>query len=113
MMAMLTDGTTNDVKVVLNDGEIFANKDVLSAGSDYFATMFSNKKTKFIEGETNTVTFSHCSKAIMEKIIQFLFTGAVMFDDLSSAQLVELVHLIAKFKREEQMLRTCLISSWP
>ena len=46
MTAMLTNGTTNDVKIVLNDGEIFANKDVLSAGSDYFATMFSNKETQ-------------------------------------------------------------------
>ena len=95
MMAMLTDGTTNDVKVVLNDGEIFANKDVLSAGSDYFATMFSNKKTKFIEGETNTVTFSHCSKAVMEKIIQFLFSGNLELHEVSLRDLVMMMNMTA------------------
>ena len=41
IMAMVTSGTLNDVKIVLEDGEIMANKDVLSARSDYFATMFS------------------------------------------------------------------------
>ena len=38
--------------------------------SDYFATMFSNNK--FIEGETSSVDMSHCSKAVMEKIVKFL-----------------------------------------
>ena len=75
MMAMLTRGTSNDVKLVLSDGEILANKDVLSAQSDYFATMFSNNKVKFIEGETNTVKFPHCNKNIMEKIVKYLFSG--------------------------------------
>ena len=42
MMEMLTSGTSNDVKIVLKDGEIFTNKDVLSSQSDYFTTMFSN-----------------------------------------------------------------------
>ena len=46
---MVTSGSSNDVKIVLEDGEIFANKDVLSARSDYFATMFSSKNEfKFI-----------------------------------------------------------------
>jgi len=93
MMSMLTDGTTNDVKIVLNDGEIFANKDVLSAGSDYFATMFSNKEIKFIEGETKTVTFSHCSKAIMEKIIQYLFSGDLELHEVSLLDLVMMMSM--------------------
>ena len=44
IMAMITNGTSNDVKIVLKDGEISANKDVLSARSNYFATNFEQKQ---------------------------------------------------------------------
>jgi len=88
---MLERGSLNDVKIKLSDGEITANKDILMARSDYFATMFSNNK--FIEGETSSVDMSHCSKAVMEKIVKFIFSGAVTFEDLSLAQLLELTHV--------------------
>ena len=91
LLQILEQGSLNDVKIKLSDGEIIANKDILMARSDYFKTMFSNDKFK--EGETNTVDMSHSSKVIMEKIIKFLFTGAVIFDDLSLAQLLELSQL--------------------
>ena len=38
ILAMTTSGTSNDVKIVLEDGEILANKDVLCARSEYFST---------------------------------------------------------------------------
>jgi len=96
-------GSLHDVKIKLSDVEITANKDILMARSDYFATMFSNNK--FIEGETSSVDMSHCSKAVMEKIVRFLFSGAVTFEDLSLAQLLELTHvsemmLLDEFKDE-------------
>ena len=50
---MLQRGSTNDVKIRLSDGEIVANKDILMARSEYFATMFSNNK--YVEGETSLV----------------------------------------------------------
>ena len=98
---MLEQGSLNDVKIKLRDGEIDANKDILIARNDYFATMFSNNK--FIEGKTNLVDMSHYSKAVMEKIVKFLFSGTVTFDGLSLAQLLELSHisemmLLSKFK---------------
>ena len=92
-MAMIFCGTSNDVKIVLKDGEIVANKDVLTARSDYFATMFSNKECEFIEGETNQVTFHHSSKIIMEKIIQYLFSGNVKLYDLSLSDLVTMMNM--------------------
>ena len=46
ILKMMTNGTSNDVQIVLKDGEIIANKDVLCARSEYFATMFSNHKEK-------------------------------------------------------------------
>ena len=53
--------------------------------------MLSNNK--FVEGETTSVDMSHCSKAIMAKIVKFLFSGGIKFSDLSLAQLLELSHM--------------------
>mgnify|MGYP002050172307 CR=1 FL=1 len=93
MIRMLSGGTSNDIKIVLEDGEIFANKDVLSSQSDYFATMFSNHNVKFIEGETNIVNLNYCSKKIMEKIIKFLFTGEMSLLEMSVSDLVNMVNI--------------------
>ena len=93
---MITSGTSNDVKIVVEDGEILANKDVLTARNDYFATMLSNrsnKEIKFVEGETSTVTFDYCSKAIMEKIIQYLFSGSMTLHDLSLPDLLKMMNM--------------------
>ena len=99
ILKLLERGSSNDVKIKLSDGEINANKDILMARSEYFKTMFGTDK--FLEGETSTVDMSHTSKAVMEKIIKFLFTGAVMFGDLSLAQLVELSHLSERLLLEK------------
>ena len=91
ILKMLDRGSLNDVKIVLDDGEILANKDILMARSEYFETMFSHKKFK--EGETDSVDMSHCSKAVMEKIVKFLFSGGLNFDGLSLRQLLDLSHI--------------------
>ena len=101
LLKMLEQGSLNDVKIKLSDGEIVANKDILMARSDYFAAMFRNNN--FIEGETGSADMSHCSKAVMERIIKFLFSGEVKFDKLSLPQLIELSYttdmmLLPKFK---------------
>ena len=98
ILAMITSGTSNDIKIVLEDGEILANKDVLCARSDYFSTMFSNIKdnhnqVKFMEGETKKVDMGHCSKAIMEKIIKYLFSGDMELHDLSLPDLMKMMNM--------------------
>ena len=92
ILAMITSGTSNDVRILLEDGEeILANKDVLCARSDYFATMLSNyKDVQFVEGETNKVDMVHCSKIIMEKIIKYLFSGDMELHDLTLPNLVKM-----------------------
>ena len=47
ILKMLERESPNDVKIKCEDGDISANKDILMARSEYFATMFSNNK--FIE----------------------------------------------------------------
>jgi len=91
LLKILELGSINNVTIMLRDGEIDASKEILMARSVYFGTMFSNNK--FIEGETNSVDMSHCSKAVMEKITKFLFSGAVTFSDLNFPQLLELSHV--------------------
>ena len=91
LIKMLEQGSPNDVRIQLSDGEIFANKDILMARSDYFATMFRNNN--FIEGKNCSVDMSHCSYAVMEKIVKFLFSGEAKFGDLSLSQLLELCHM--------------------
>ena len=88
LLKMLERGSNNDVKIKLRDGEIVANKDILVARSEYFATMFSNNK--FIEGETGSVYMSKFSKTVMERIIKFLFSGEVIFENMCLADLLEL-----------------------
>ena len=95
ILAMITSGTSNDVKILLEDGEILANKDVLCARSDYFSTMFSNSKdnqVNFLEGETKKVDMGHCSKVIMEKIIKYLFSGDMKLHDLRLPELVKMAN---------------------
>ena len=84
ILKMLEEGSPHDIKIKVSDGEVSANKDILMARSVYFKAMLSNKK--FIE----EVDMSHCSKAVMAKIIKFLFSGRVTFDDLSMIQLNKL-----------------------
>ena len=91
LLKMLERGSNSDVKIKLRDGEIVANKDILVARSEYFATMFSNNK--FIEGETGSVDMSHFSKAVMEKIIKFLFSGEVIFNKMCLVDLLELSYI--------------------
>ena len=91
LLKMLEKGSQHDVLIKLSDGVMNANKDILRARSDYFDTMFSNDN--FVEGETNTVDMSHCSKAVMERIIKFLFSGIVTFKDISLAQFLELSYM--------------------
>ena len=101
IMKMMTKGTSNDVKIVLEDGEIHANKDVLCARSDYFATMLSNEEVKFMEGETKRVDMNYCSKIIMEKIIKYLFSGDMTLHDISLPNLVKMMNITSMMMLED------------
>lgn len=99
---MLTEGSENDVTIILKDGEILANKDVLSARSEYFSTMFRiNSGASFVEGITKSVTMTHCTKVIMDKIITYLFSGKTSLQDLTLLQLIQLMNLAAMMMLNE------------
>ena len=89
---MLKTRTGNDIKIVLEDSEIYANKDILVSRSEYFKTMFHNEH-QFLEGESNSVDMRHCNKAIMEKIIIYLFSGKMKLDDMSFPDGIRLLNM--------------------
>ena len=101
---MLQNGSLNDVKIKLSDGEIAANKDILMARSEYFKTMFNNNK--FIESQTNCVEMSHCSKVIMEKIITYFFSGKMKINELTLAQLLKLTSILGMLMLDKEMKTT-------
>ena len=104
LFKMLLGGSSNDVKIVLEDGDILANKDVLSARCDYFAICFS--KFKFTEGKTDTVDLSYCSKVIMEKIIHYLFSGRMELQDLSLSELIKMMNMASMLLLDELLTGT-------
>lgn len=94
MLRMLSQGSSNDVKIILSDGEIIANKDVLAAQCEYFAANFRWKE-RTQEG-FNHIDNTDCSKEVMERIIKYLFTGFIKFKDLGLLQLLELLNQAMK-----------------
>ena len=73
VMKMLMNGTANDVTIVLKDGEMKANKDLLKVRCPYFETMFNNNN--FVESQTNTVKMMNVEKQTMERVLKYLFSG--------------------------------------
>ena len=94
MLAMLSQGSSNDVRIILSDGEITANRDVLAARSEYFAAQFRWKEETKDDSDSTEIT--DCCKEVMERIIKYLFTGSIKFKDLGLMQLLELVNQVRK-----------------
>ena len=94
MLAMLNKGSPNDVRILLRDGEITANKDVLAARCEYFAANLRWKEET--KDDSDIVEITDCSKKVMERIIKYLFTGSIKFKDLGLMQLLELVNQVRK-----------------
>ena len=94
MLKMLKDGSSNDVKIILDDGELLANKDVLAARCEYFAATFrwNNKNNN----ESGKIRIEDCSKKVMQRIVEFLFTGVLKFKDLDMLSLTSLIDQIRK-----------------
>lgn len=88
---MLKQGSTNDITITLNDGQITANKDVLMARSEYFKNMLS---LEFSEFKSKTIKFSYCSVAVMETILNYLFSGVANYSQLSLVQLLEMSDIV-------------------
>ena len=102
MMRMLAKGSTNDVKIVLDDGEIRAHWEILALRCEYFAATFRWAEGNNQEG-SGDIRIQDCSKEVMERVIEFLFSGVMRFKDLGLLQLLELVNQVRKLMLRDDM----------
>ena len=84
---ILQRGSADDIKIKVDNGEIYANKEILAARCEYFKLMFRNR---FSEVENNVIDLSYLSKKVVERILSFIFSGKVNFDDMSLIDLMEM-----------------------
>ena len=94
MMKMLSDGSFNDVCIKLHDGEIKANKSILVARCEYFAATFRWKSNNNHDEEE--IVVNDCSKKIMARIIEYIFSGFLKAKDLNLLEFLELKDQVQK-----------------
>ena len=81
-----------DTKIVGSDGgEIAASKLLLSLRSSYFHCMFSQRWE--VESRDATVELPF-TKAILEKLVRYLYSGQLACEDMSLQSLLELMGLL-------------------
>jgi len=83
-----------DVVIVLEDGQVEANKDLLSVRSDFFKVSFNS--SKFIESQSKSITMKGCTEAAMRAIVDYIYTGDM---DLRNHSLATLLRIM-NFSRE-------------
>ena len=93
---MLENGSSNDVTILVKDGEMKANMDILAARSDYFAT---------IDGQTKTIDMKHIDKNVMETVISFIFSGEILYRQMKLEDLLEVMNLLRLFLLNEELER--------
>lgn len=92
ILAHLQDPDYCDVKIVATDGEIPANKTILGMRSQYFRSMFSSNNN-FVETQTGIVKLPY-AKAVLEKMIIYLYSGELEFHDMDLKPLLDLMELL-------------------
>ena len=70
----------HDMKIVMRDGEVFANSAVMADASDYFATMLNNPN--FVESQTKEVLMmEYGTVKAMGQIVDYVYTGVMKLDE--------------------------------
>ena len=62
-----------DVKFKVSDGEVWANKALLCANSEYFSAMLDGEKFK--EGKEGVGNLEKYSKEVVSKLIHYFYSG--------------------------------------
>ena len=65
----------DDVKLMTADGEVWANKALLSASSDYFSAMLDEEKFK--EGREGVGDLNQYSKVVVNKVVNYFYSGEI------------------------------------
>lgn len=84
----------DDVKLLTADGEVWANRAMLSARSDYFSAMFD--VSKFQEGTESAGDLSQYSREVVNKVVNYCYCGVISCQDMSLSSLLNLEELLRK-----------------
>ena len=81
----------NDVVIILDDGKVEANKNLLSVRSDFFDSSFNNPK--FLESQSKRITMKGCTEAAMKALKKnYIYTGEMDFQELSLPTLLRVMN---------------------
>ena len=89
---ILDDPEFFDVKIICSDGEMQANKTILSIGSSYFRSMFSSNNN-FVESSSKTVKLPY-SREVVKRVVLYIYTGKLNGEDLALRSLLDLMELL-------------------
>jgi len=84
----------DDVKLLTADGEVWANRAMLSARSDYISAMFD--VSKFQEGTESAGDLSQYSREVVNKVVNYCYCGVISCQDMSLSSLLSLEELLRK-----------------
>ena len=73
IVSHLKDALPADVMFKVSDGEVWANKALLGANSEYFAAMLDGEKFK--EGREGVGDLEKYSKEVVTKLIHYFYSG--------------------------------------
>ena len=65
----------DDVRLLTADGEVWANKALLSASSDYFSAMLDQEKFK--EGREGVGDLKQYSMEVVTKVVNYFYSGEI------------------------------------
>ena len=73
VVSNLKEALPPDVKMKVSDGEVWANKALLCASSEYFSAMLDAEKFK--EGQEGVGDLERYSKEVVNKLIHYFYSG--------------------------------------
>ena len=91
----------NDVVIILDDGQVEANKDLLSVRSDYFARSFNNPK--FLESQSKSITMKGCTEAAMKALKNYIYTGEMDLMEFSLPTLLRIMNFSRQILIEDDL----------
>jgi len=91
----------DNVSIVCDDGEVRANMELLSVRSDFFSRGFNNPC--FMESQNKSIRMKGCSKAAMEAVKTYLYTGKMNFDELGMHTLLYIMNVSREILIEEEL----------
>ena len=93
----------NDVTIVLNNGELKANKVILCATSKFFYKAFHIKSES--EALSTSSVKVNATKEAMEMVLKYLYTGKMKFDDLNFREYLDLLSLLRAMGMNEVFIK--------